>query len=194
MNSFLSQNIDTYELDLALSLDAPISTDHIFKSPRENPLAVKDFSFSYSHNDVPGPSSHSLSHRTETNNQIPSIFTQFPNSPPLHQATNISQNFFSLRSVTDRENENIFASGQCSPENTLRSTLPADNNVQVDWSCIPLSVQKLHQEITKSLSDWSFVYAIAAQLCQDILPMDCYVNLKMGLLLSIASTQVRNVF
>lgn len=190
MYSFLTQNIDTCELEQTLSLDT-------------NPVQPRDFSLWLSDDNVSGPSSNNLPDRNESNNQIPPLFTQSPTSlsflQPINiltgELTGISQPFFSLRSDTDHENENIFASSQCSPENTLRSTLPADsNNIHICWLGIPLSVKKLYEEIHKSLSDWSFVYAVAAQLCQDMLPMDCYVNLKMGLLLSIASIQVSHEF
>lgn len=189
MNSFLTQNIDTSELEQALSFDPVVRTEHFLKTPEENLAQKTDCSFWFSDTDAPGPSSHSPPNRNE-----PPLFTQFPTSPSFYLATNISTGIqapplFSLRSFVDHENENIFASGQCSPENTLP---PNTNDVQICRSSIPLSVQKLYEKITKSLSDWSFVYAVAAQLCQDMFPMDCYVNLKMGLLLSIASIQVRH--
>lgn len=57
-------------------------------------------------------------------------------------------------------------------------------------SIVPERVLQLFSQIRSSLSDWAFVHTISAQLCQDFLPMDCFVSLKQGLLLSLASFQV----
>lgn len=55
-------------------------------------------------------------------------------------------------------------------------------------SKLPESILNLHEEIKGSgLSDWSFVYALSAQTCQEFLPMNYNVTLKTSLLLSIAS-------
>lgn len=55
---------------------------------------------------------------------------------------------------------------------------------------IPSSIQNLYKSITCTYSDASFVHAIAAQLCQDYLPMDSMSLLKTSLLLSLASISV----
>lgn len=55
-------------------------------------------------------------------------------------------------------------------------------------SIVPQSIIDLHEQIKGSgLSDWSFVYALAAQSCQEFMPMSYNVTLKTSLLLSIAS-------
>lgn len=61
-----------------------------------------------------------------------------------------------------------------------------------DVTMIPLSVSKLFDQITSRYSDFAFVFAVAAQMCQDLLPMDCFIHLKIGLLLSLASIEVES--
>ncbi|XP_050328549.1 uncharacterized protein LOC126758344 [Bactrocera neohumeralis] len=56
-----------------------------------------------------------------------------------------------------------------------------------DLGMVPASVKQLYDLVRAQYSDFAFVYALSAQLCQDRVPMDCFVNLKMGLLLSLAS-------
>ncbi|XP_039500565.1 protein FAM186A isoform X2 [Drosophila santomea] len=58
-----------------------------------------------------------------------------------------------------------------------------------DLNCVPSSIKKLHRLISSQYSDYSFVYAMSAQLSQDCVPMDCYVYLKMVLLASIVSIE-----
>ncbi|XP_026838371.1 histone-lysine N-methyltransferase 2D [Drosophila erecta] len=58
-----------------------------------------------------------------------------------------------------------------------------------DLNCVPSSIKKLHHLISSKYSDYSFVYAMSAQLSQDCVPMDCYVYLKMVLLASIVSIE-----
>lgn len=69
-------------------------------------------------------------------------------------------------------------------EPTKKSLFPADVTL------IPLSVSKLFDQITSHFSDFAFVFAVAAQMCQDLLPMDSFIHLKIGLLLSLASIEV----
>lgn len=53
---------------------------------------------------------------------------------------------------------------------------------------IPESVFDLYKQIKGGdLSDWSFVYALSAQTCQEFMPMNYNITLKICLLLSIAS-------
>ncbi|XP_037031821.1 uncharacterized protein LOC119071167 isoform X2 [Bradysia coprophila] len=55
-------------------------------------------------------------------------------------------------------------------------------------SLLPKSILDLYEQIKSSgLSDWSFVYALSAQTCQEFMPMSYNVTLKTSLLLSIAS-------
>lgn len=58
-------------------------------------------------------------------------------------------------------------------------------------SIIPNSILKLFCLIRSNQSDWAFVHTISAQMCQDFMPMDCFISLKQGLLLSLASFQVK---
>ncbi|EDW46231.1 putative uncharacterized protein DDB_G0291608 [Drosophila sechellia] len=58
-----------------------------------------------------------------------------------------------------------------------------------DLNCVPSSIRKLHYLISSQYSDYSFVYALSAQICQDCVPMDCFVYLKMILLASIVSIE-----
>ncbi|XP_067642190.1 uncharacterized protein mei-218 isoform X2 [Eurosta solidaginis] len=62
-----------------------------------------------------------------------------------------------------------------------------DYNSTADSTMVPASVKQLYTLVHEQYSDFAFVYALSAQLCQERVPMDCYVNLKMGLLLSLAS-------
>lgn len=57
-------------------------------------------------------------------------------------------------------------------------------------SDIPQPVLTLVTNIKSQFSDHAVVYAIAAQMCQTVLPMDAYVSLKIALLLSLISIQV----
>lgn len=57
-------------------------------------------------------------------------------------------------------------------------------------SNVPQSVMSLYSRIKENWSDHALVYAISAQMCQTVLPMDAYVSLKLSLLLSIVSIQV----
>ncbi|KNC28670.1 hypothetical protein FF38_04867 [Lucilia cuprina] len=67
----------------------------------------------------------------------------------------------------------------------------SQNEVHVKMSSgalsIPFSVRQLHEIVTTKYSDFAFIYALSSQLCQDRVPMECFVTLKMGLLLSLVS-------
>ncbi|KRF98213.1 uncharacterized protein Dwil_GK26832 [Drosophila willistoni] len=56
-----------------------------------------------------------------------------------------------------------------------------------DLRLMPESISKLYNLICSNNSDYAFVYALSAQLCQKIVPMDSFVYLKMALLASLAS-------
>ncbi|XP_055842975.1 uncharacterized protein LOC129909873 [Episyrphus balteatus] len=75
------------------------------------------------------------------------------------------------------------------PTSNTRRDLHSSENAQQDVTLVPSSVQRLYETIKISYSDFSFVYSLAAQMCQDRVPMDCFVHLKIGLLLSIASLE-----
>lgn len=59
-------------------------------------------------------------------------------------------------------------------------------------SNIPNSVLALIANIKNQFTDHAVTYAMAAQMCQTVLPMDAYVSLKIALLLSLVSTQVNS--
>ncbi|XP_062138267.1 uncharacterized protein LOC133847319 isoform X1 [Drosophila sulfurigaster albostrigata] len=63
-------------------------------------------------------------------------------------------------------------------------------NVDVDLKFMPPSVQKLYTLICGKFSDYAFVYALSSQLSQDCVPMECYVYLKMALLISLVSIEL----
>lgn len=62
-----------------------------------------------------------------------------------------------------------------------------------DLGMVPTSVKQLYGLVRAQYSDFAFVYALSAQMCQDRVPMDCFVNLKMSLLLSLTSISVGNI-
>lgn len=51
-------------------------------------------------------------------------------------------------------------------------------------------ILNLMSQIKTQYSDYAFVYALAAHMCKDIYPGDCYISLKTALLLSIVSCNV----
>lgn len=65
----------------------------------------------------------------------------------------------------------------------------ADVKMFVD-SSIPFSVRQLHEIVKSQYSDFAFVYALSSQLCQERIPMECFVTLKIALLLSLVSIGV----
>uniref|UniRef100_A0A1A9W273 MCM domain-containing protein n=1 Tax=Glossina brevipalpis TaxID=37001 RepID=A0A1A9W273_9MUSC len=69
----------------------------------------------------------------------------------------------------------------------VTAALNDENNAIGDASSIPKSVKQLYDVVKAKYTDFAFIYALSAQLCQDRIPMDCFVTLKMGLLLSLAS-------
>lgn len=81
-------------------------------------------------------------------------------------------------------------SNKIADKSSLNSTLLRFNSSTADASMMPSSVKQLYDVIREQYSDFSFMYALSAQLCQDRVPMDCFVTLKMGLLLSLASIGV----
>ncbi|KAL5277275.1 mei-218 family protein [Megaselia abdita] len=86
--------------------------------------------------------------------------------------------------TTSQKDEGGSSKKENTQEPTKKSLFPADVTL------IPLSVSKVFHHITARYSDFAFVFAIAAQTCQDLLPMDCFIHLKIGLLLSLASIEV----
>lgn len=77
----------------------------------------------------------------------------------------------------------------------LNVTVAPNDNAATDASSIPKSVKQLYDVVKAKYTDFAFIYALSAQLCQDRIPMDCFVTLKMGLLLSLASIGVnKNIF
>ncbi|KAL7742838.1 hypothetical protein ACLKA6_012261 [Drosophila palustris] len=63
------------------------------------------------------------------------------------------------------------------------------HNVDADLNFMPPSIKKLYRLICGKYSDYAFVYALSSQLSQDCVPMECYVYLKMALLISLTSIE-----
>lgn len=74
-------------------------------------------------------------------------------------------------------------------QNNTRDECPSNQHQNgATASNLPKSILDLYEQIKSSgLSDWSFVYALSAQTCQEFLPMNYNITLKTSLLLSIAS-------
>lgn len=149
---------------------------------------------------------------TQTDHTQGSSFSQFFNLPvlsgtePTQNTCNLSQaltnttNRLSGSSDFLRQFEEGQLDSQSQPLQTTSSIFgsyrqPNDNQNYVesqqyspDTSLLPKSILELYEQIKSSgLSDWSFVYALSAQTCQEFMPMSYNVTLKMSLLLSIAS-------
>lgn len=69
---------------------------------------------------------------------------------------------------------------------------PKKSSFPPDITLIPSSVSRLFDQITGRYSDFAFVFSLAAQMCQDLLPMDSFIHLKIGLLLSLASIDIES--
>lgn len=54
---------------------------------------------------------------------------------------------------------------------------------------IPVSIRNLYSSVREQYNDFCFTYMLAAHLCQNAVPMSAYNELKLSLLLSIASIQ-----
>lgn len=65
--------------------------------------------------------------------------------------------------------------------------------LQVDMNFVPPNIKRLYRTICDNFSDYAFVYALSAQLCQESVPMECFVYLKMALLCSLASFEASEV-
>ncbi|XP_037811770.1 uncharacterized protein LOC119603708 [Lucilia sericata] len=73
-------------------------------------------------------------------------------------------------------------------QNEVHSNEKHPTQVKIPGSLsIPFSVRQLYEIVTTKYSDFAFIYALSSQLCQDRVPMECFVTLKMGLLLSLVS-------
>ncbi|XP_062542643.1 minichromosome maintenance domain-containing protein 2 [Armigeres subalbatus] len=57
---------------------------------------------------------------------------------------------------------------------------------------IPSSIRNLYTSVVEKYSDFCFSYMLAAQLCQEEIPMSAFNELKLSLLLSIASVWQTN--
>lgn len=69
---------------------------------------------------------------------------------------------------------------------TQTGFLSQDNNEINNDSDVPTSIKQLRERLTDR-SDWTFMSIVAGQLCKDSFPMNSYHNLKLSLLMSIAS-------
>lgn len=55
----------------------------------------------------------------------------------------------------------------------------------------PEKIRSIFMIFKSNYSDYSFAHAISSQMCQKMYPMDCHTSLKLALLLSIISCNVR---
>lgn len=83
--------------------------------------------------------------------------------------------------------QNDFTSQQSTNQQILFGSYQPPSNI-IDVSSLPKSIFHLYLRIKSGgSSDWTFIFALSAQMCQEFMPMNSNVTLKMGLLLSIAS-------
>lgn len=90
------------------------------------------------------------------------------------------------------ESQNLFsenyAAAQSSDEQRYSAT---ENCIAVPPEINLLDpIVRLYANIKERYSDHAFVHTIAAQMCSELLPIDCCNSLKLGLLLSVVSTIV----
>ena len=64
--------------------------------------------------------------------------------------------------------------------------------IEVDEVPIPESISILHKTVRQHHSDWAYLSVLSGQLCGDFFPMNAYKNLKLSLLLSLASINVNS--
>lgn len=122
-----------------------------------------------------------------------------------YEATNPLHFLTLCYSKTDTENidkslDIFLSSSKCSQDNINQNSIddndkqlrhqPNSDNSTADFTFLPMSVKQLYDVVKTQYSDFAFIYALSAQLCQDCIPMDCCIALKMALLLSIASISV----
>ncbi|XP_055370714.1 uncharacterized protein LOC129605154 [Condylostylus longicornis] len=120
---------------------------------------------------------------------------------PSYNCLQESENNYVLNSSEEAYNEhfrNIFAENGQQLNLTSTPNLHSSNNLNQLYgvhTClpsnntgIPNSIVNLYKSIKYLYSDFSFVYALSAQMCQDIVPMNSFIILKIALILSLAST------
>lgn len=161
-------------------------------------LSGSDSGFHFSMNTIRPPSpmnsvfdAHTLPDSFETQNLSQPIVEQ--------NETNLQSNGIQTTTESEKETNDLLenSSNECeimdSEENVPDSGEELFDEMKF-LSCIPSSILSLYRQIHEKCSDYSFAYAIAAQMCHRTLPTDCYHSAKLGLMLSIISTQVsRNV-
>lgn len=110
--------------------------------------------------------------------------SQSQRSPPEGIFTGRSMEDFYRRIM---ENQH-YSQSQRAPLESLLTGRSIDQNTNEKAYSLPQSIIDLYEQIKSTgLSDWSFVYALSAQTCQEFMPMNFNVTLKTSLLLSIAS-------
>lgn len=126
-------------------------------------------------------------------NSAPQVINnEQPSSVSLNATGDELNNRISSQPLDYSRNGKTAEEGEAVTTNSViqDATFNVINDSVADATMIPLSVKQLYDVIKAEYSDFAFVYALSAQLYQDRVPMDCFVNLKMGLLLSIASIGV----
>lgn len=81
----------------------------------------------------------------------------------------------------------------CSNKLSWNSAFSSINVEEEFFNELPVSILNLYKTIRREHTYWSFIYAVSAQLGQDIFPFNCFVNLKMALLMSLVSIQVISI-
>lgn len=93
-----------------------------------------------------------------------------------------------------KDNQQTGSNTDVPSNNQNQSAAPANSqclgNTTADTTAMPSSVKQLFDVVKAQYSDFAFIYALSAQLCQDRIPMECFVTLKMALLLSLTSIGV----
>lgn len=123
---------------------------------------------------------------TSTNENSPESI----NTPVLLAQENVED--FEWRDSQIANENHVAASSLCAT-GWMHTNTPAASLYQQP-SDIPESVLTLVTKIKSQFTDHAVVYAMAAQMCQTVLPMDAYVSLKIALLLSLISNQVGRTF
>lgn len=75
---------------------------------------------------------------------------------------------------------------QQQPSQASALSKPMDDDFDIE-NTVPSSVRELLSEVKKNHSDAVFTWLMASQFCQDAFPINAYSNIKLSLLLSLAS-------
>ena len=93
----------------------------------------------------------------------------------------------------DKSEIKTFMNSQCSQAQHLNNGKDKTLSEIVDEAVLPKSIVQLRESL-EDQSDWIFLSILAGQLCKDSFPMNTYHNLKLSLLLSLASINDESQF